>query len=139
MRLQRLSMQLVLPGPGTVVIAAPQLCALDAGDWWSEPTAGLVGGIGGSALGLLGAAVGVLSNLRKFRRVTLTLMGVGIGIGLVALVVGVVAILAGQPWHVYYPLMQVGALCGILMGIGVLIVRRRYRDEDLRRMTALDA
>ncbi len=56
-----------------------------------------------------------------------------------ALVVGVVALVAGQPYAVWYPLLLGGGICTVVFGAILLAVRARYRADELRRVQAMDA
>jgi hypothetical protein len=57
-------------------------------------------------------------------------------LGAVALVGGVAALAASQPYHVYYPLLLAGGLflvMGVMVGVSV---RRRYRAAEARKLDA---
>ena len=58
----RLELNLVLPGKGTAWIGPLQLIVLEAAaegsGWWSGRSGGLIGGVGGSVIGMLGARWG---------------------------------------------------------------------------------
>ena len=56
--------------------------------------------------------------------------------GLVMLVAGVVAVVMGQPFHVYLPLLHLGGLTSALMGALLPVVRRRYAEAEHRRIDA---
>jgi len=107
--------------------------------WWTARTAGYFGGIGGSALGVLGAMIGVLGGALRmwgFARYALNAM---IIIGAVCTVVGLYAVFADQPYHVFYPLLLTGVLClvlGIVLRFTLAVVRRQH---ELHRMHAMDA
>jgi hypothetical protein len=143
----RLVVNVVLPGRGTVYLGPLRLVQYAddqdplcvAGQWWGDQTAGVVGGILGSVLGCLGALVGTLSGMGKARRLVLTLMGTTAVAGLVSLGVGAVALISGQPYAVWFPLLLVGALSVAIMGGSLPVVRRRYAEIELRRMAAADA
>lgn len=143
-----LEVQLVLPGAGTVEIGTLRLqqyevgedpLTLASGAWWSGRWAGLVGGLGGSILGLLGALVGWLGSRGKAPGFVLGLTRALILLGALALVAGGVAVLGSQPWAVWFPLVLLGLVaCGALGG-AYPGMARRYREAELRRMQSLDA
>lgn len=108
-------------------------------EWWTDPQGGWVGGIAGSAVGLLGALVGTLAGLGVARRLTLTFATLGVLVGLVCLAVGVVALVLGQPYHVWYPPLLVGAISAFAFGLNLPGLKKRYDQLELRKMTALDA
>lgn len=93
----------------------------------------------GSGVGLLGAAIGSLSGLGRARRLVAALLAVAAGIGGVALVAGLAALGAGQPYAVYYPLLLGGGIALPMSLFASRAVRRRYQEIELRRMRALDA
>ena len=59
--------------------------------------------------------------------------------GVVCLVLGIVALVLGQPYAVYYPLLLIGVLAAVLGGVGIPVSRQRFAEAELRRMQALDA
>jgi hypothetical protein len=76
---------------------------------------------------------------RKAKHLTLSLLGVALAIGLVALIAGVIAVGCSQPWHVYYPLLLGGIITVAVLGGNLFPVLRRYRSDELRTMAAADA
>jgi hypothetical protein len=147
---QKLVCNLVLQRGGTVELGPLRLVTFDGGEdplawssagklgWWGDRRGGLIGGVGGSACGLLGVLISVLVTLGRARRLalglTLGMILVGAGLG----AVGLVALRQAQPHAVYYPLLLVGGLLVVVMGCALPVIRRRYRDLELRRMAALD-
>ncbi|MEX0938728.1 MAG: hypothetical protein WDZ59_12780 [Pirellulales bacterium] len=109
---------------------------------WFEPgTFGawfgaIVGGGGGTLGGLLGAAIGILAPRGKCRRVLMTCTGAFIAIGIAMLAVGVYALLAGQPYGIWYPMLLSGAIFTLVMGSLIPVVRIRFREAEMRRITA---
>lgn len=136
----RLELDLVLPGAGRVWIGPLELTAPGATSsaWWSDRTGGLIGGFGGSLIGITGAIVGGLIARGRGRRAVLTTM---IAFGLAGgglLVAGAVALALSQPYGVYFPLILGGI---ILVGVfwpGLRRARRAYEDVELRKMRAMD-
>lgn len=144
---QKLAFNLVLAGAGSVEIGPVELVQFTADEnplggssaWWTGRYAGMLGAIGGSALGILGAVVGWLGSAGRAKGFVLnTLQGIAwVGIGV--LLLGGVAFLGGQPYGVYYPLVLLG---GISATLGIFLPRslsKRYEDLELRRMQAFDA
>jgi len=109
-------------------------------DWWTVEQATWIGAIGGSAIGVvggtLGAAVGVLAPRGVGRRVVIPLMVTLTLGGGVALVAGIVALILGQPYHVYYPLLLGGGVTGGVMGALIPTVRAAYRRAEQNRLGA---
>ena len=143
----KLVLNLVMAGAGTVEIGPLELVQFAADEnpraastaWWSGRHAGILGAIGGSALGILGAAVGWLGSAGRAKGFVLkTLEGIAwLGIGV--LLFGAVAFLGGQPYEVYYPLVLLGAISAALGFSLPRSLSKRYEDLELRRMQAFDA
>ena len=109
-------------------------------EWWNAHDGNLYGAIGGSALGVLGgclgAAMGVLAPRGKGRGPIIGGMAAVLLVGAAALGVGLFALVRGQPYHVWYPLMLCGSLAVLVLGPLVPVVRSRYRQAEARRMEA---
>ena len=141
-----LTVNLALPGRGTVQLGPLRLVQYTAsedaartpGAWWSPRTAGLVGGIAGSLIGCMGAVIGLLAQKGRGRSLALTFVKGMMAVGAVSLAFGVVAVLRSQPYEVFYPLLLMGALCSFLPLLLLPVIRRRYEDLELRKMTAQD-
>lgn len=140
----RLEVNVVLPGAGHVTLRGLRFgSGAEAmgtpGAWWSDPTAGRIGGAVGSAVGLLGALIGALCSLGRGRRfVVAGLIAMGV-CGLGSLVAGGVALALGQPYAVWYPLVLLGVLAPALGFSLIPVAQRRFQALELRRMQALDA
>ncbi|MFO1096053.1 MAG: hypothetical protein U0992_22520 [Planctomycetaceae bacterium] len=126
-------------GDGAVEKAASVTAAIGPKAWWSDRSAGLVGGIGGSLIGLLGAIVGVLAGMGIGRPLVITILAAVVAIACVLVPAGIVALAIGQPYAVYYPLLFGGGMCGMFGTIGFAVLRQRYAAVEMRRMQALDA
>ncbi len=137
----KLVVKIVLPGEGTVYFTPFTLTSIGgaAAAWWSEPSAGLVGGIGGGLLGSMGAVIGVLAGCGAARKLVVGLCIAIIAVGALSLITGGIALLMGQPWYVYYPFLLGGVIGVAVCGFNLPALRRRYDALELRRMTALDA
>ena len=142
----RLTVNVVLPGRGAVVLGPIALKQYDAGEdplaqpgqWWTDRQGGMLGGIVGAAIGCIGGLVGLLAGSGRARSSVLGLMKAVFVLGLVALAFGVVALLGHQPGGVWYPLVLLGVLCSVLFGALQPSVRRRYGQAELRKMQAQD-
>jgi MFS family permease len=110
--------------------------------WFSDPNqfgawfGSIVGGVGGSLLGVLGAAAGTLAPRGKGRRAILGLMSLAAGLGGVMALVGVYALISGQPYAIWYPFLLCGIIFAGVTGPLVVVVRRAY---DLAEQRKLDA
>jgi hypothetical protein len=144
---EKLVFNLVMTGPGIVEMGPVELIQFAAGEnpladstaWWSDRHAGIIGSVAGSTLGLLSAVVGWLASTARARGFVLrTLKGIAwLGVG--ALVAGASAVVLGQPYGVYYPLLLFGAISAALGFSLPRSLHRRYEELELRRMQAIDA
>ena len=144
----RLQINLILRGRGTVYLGPLKLAqysgakpALDGGPanaWWSDRTAGLIGGIAGSILGCLGGLVGVLCSMGKGRGLVIALLKLQIGLGILCGVAGIVALAQHQRYGVYYPLLLGTAILLLVCPRALSTARTRYHEQELRRMQSLD-
>ena len=62
-----------------------------------------------------------------------------VAVGSVSLLGGIAALVARQPYAVYYPLLLTGVLATLLGACGFPLVKQRFHAAELRRMQALDA
>jgi hypothetical protein len=139
-----LEVNVVLPGSGTVWVGPLRLVTIGeagavSGAWWSDRTAGLVGGIGGSLVGVFGAVLGSLASRGHARRFVLVTMVALVSVGVCLLVTGVVALALSQPYAVTGTLLIGGALLIAPTGLAARAIRAAYARAELRRMRALDA
>ncbi len=141
----KLWVNLVLPGKGKIYLTPLELAGLDDDAqtnrpaWWTEPQAGLAGGIAGGCLGTLGALIGILAGLGLARRFTLAACWTCISLGGTMLLAGLAALFFGQPYHVYFPLLLAGGIAAAVCGFNLPALYRRYRQIEMRRMSAMDA
>lgn len=143
----KLEFNVVFPGKGKVFLkdinltqqAGSSPLGTPAGAWWSDRTAGIVGGSLGGLFGCLGALIGILAGLGRGRRFVLALLKLMVALGIVSLLAGLAALAAGQPYAVYYPLLLIGVILAAVCGFNLPQVRRRYDDLELRKMRAMDA
>ena len=139
----RLVLNVVFAGRGRVELGPLTLAEqaagpADPGAAWTDRAAGLVGGLGGALIGCLGALVGVLTSLGRARRLVMALIFSLIAVGALALVGGLIALAASQPYAVFYPLLLIGVLASAVP-LGLLpTIRRRYAEIELRTMRAYD-
>jgi hypothetical protein len=138
-----LELNAVLPSTGRVWVGPLRLVALGetsgSGAWWTDRTAGLVGGIGGAVVGILGGMIGTFASRGRARRLVLGTMVGLVALGAVLLVAGVVALVASQPYGVTGSLFIGGVVLVVVVGSMIPTVKRAYAQVELWRMKALDA
>jgi MFS family permease len=107
-----------------------------------DAQAGWIGGIGGSVVGILGGVSGTLAGILaprgKARRFVMTLFISMIAVGAVVLGVGIVAVIVGQPYAVWYPLVLLGGIMTIVTASIFPGLRARYRQAEARRLEAAE-
>jgi hypothetical protein len=142
----RLEINVVLAGGGTVWLSPLRVVQYDPdenplaipGALWSEQTAGWIGGIAGTVLGCFGGLIGILVGLGKARRLVMTLAWAIFLVGLLSLLAGLVTLILRQPYAVYYPLLLIGLIASLVVGLQMRMLRRRYEQIELRKMAAAD-
>ncbi|HAI21376.1 MAG TPA: hypothetical protein DCM14_05720 [Clostridiales bacterium UBA8153] len=110
--------------------------------WFSESAGHALGawlGAGaGLAGGVMGCMVGRFAPRGKLKRPVLFLLAVLVTMGAVGLGVGLYALLAGQPFHVWYPFVLIGV---ILTGVYVplrRVVKVAYGRAELQKLALKD-
>jgi hypothetical protein len=149
-RPSKLEFNVVLPGRGTVYLGPLKLVQFEKGEsaiagrgyntngWWTNRTAGIVGGIVGSVLGLIGAAIGTLAGMGVARKVCLSLLVLMFVFGIASLVLAIAAFAYSQPYAVYYPPLLMSVICLPLAAILFFPIKRGYEYRELRKMHAMD-
>ena len=141
-----LVINLVLPGKGRVWLGALTLFQYRENEnpmalsraWWTDRQGGIIGGIGGTVLGLMGALIGILVQTGRARSFVLGLMITLSALGVAILAGGITALALAQPYGVWFPLLLGGGLSAVLFGCLIPVARRRYAEVELRRMTSAD-
>jgi len=57
---------------------------------------------------------------------------------IVLLVLGIVALLTGQPWGIWYGLLLPGVIGTLVVGGNFLVILEKYREVEERRVAAKD-
>lgn len=126
-----------LSGRGTVYIRPIKLLGV-VGSWWSPRQSGLIGGIGGSAIGCFGALIGLLASKGKARNFVLTSIKISIVVGILLMIAGLVALVCKQPYAVWYALLLPGVILTSVFSLNLSSLQRRYDELEIRRMTSVD-
>ncbi len=146
---KRIEVNLNLPSTGKVWIGSLDVVGYSAdewgsafspqGAWWSDRQAGLVGGIAGAIIGVIGAVIGGLCGVGRGRNIAVGLGWLVLVSGVTALIAGAAAVIMGQPYAVYYPLLLIGAIATGVMGLNMRTIGKRFAEAEMRRMQAMDA
>lgn len=105
--------------------------------WFSGQTAGLVGGLLGSGIGILGAVIGICAGIfaknGKHKRFLSALIVILLFIGIVMFAVGLIALFIKQPYHVWYIFLLPGCICcfaSAMLRIGIKKVYINFAKTD---------
>src|SRR5439155_13415594 len=130
-RPSKLVVNVQLPGKGSVFLRNLKLvqstsfdgAATQTGAWWSDRTAGIVGGVGGALMGCLGALIEWLAARGKAQRFVVNAVRVLIGAGVAFVLGGLAAVALRQPYGVWYALLLLGVLVAVIFPFRL----RRYQ------------
>jgi hypothetical protein len=140
---ERIEVNVVLPGAGSVDVGPLELVRLDAepgsgGAWLSDRAIGVAGAVIGTAVGLFAVVIATLTGRRRGRRFVLAAMAVAAGVGVTLLVLSIVGLATGQPPGVVLLLLVAGLVLAAAFGVSIPRTRRLYADAELRKMRAMD-
>ena len=110
-------------------------------EWFDQQSAGTIGGILGTTIGIYGGLVGCLANYcitRNKKKLLYTLFITGFSAGVVLALVGLAALLTKQPYHVWYVFLLPGVIVTILFPAMIPVIRNRFTQNELRQMFAKD-
>ena len=102
---------------------------------WAWIPGTILGAVGG---GLGGTLAGVFAPRGKFRTQVLGFFSAVIIVSVVLLAAGILALVSGQPYAVWYGLGFPGLLCLIIFGVLRGVVAKQYTAAELRRAAAKD-
>ena len=142
-----LAFKAVFPGGGTVFVGPVRLVQYGAGEdplaapgaWWTDRQGGWLGGVLGCVMGGVGGLLGLLGGRGKARRFVIGSLRATAIAGAAMLAGGIVAVVRDQPYGVFYPLLLAGGMMAVLGTLMVPVIRRRYRQMELRKIQAMDA
>jgi hypothetical protein len=138
---ERLEINVVLPGEGTVAVGKLSLVRLEGAvgtGWTTDQLAGLLGGVLGATVGTIGALIGWLISRRRARALVLRAMTLLAGLGMVFVAAAAAVALSGGWSGITYVLLLTGIVMASVFGLGLPGARRAYADAELRRMRAMD-
>ncbi|MBE0643580.1 MAG: hypothetical protein IH600_05835 [Bacteroidetes bacterium] len=105
--------------------------------------AAMVAWIPGTALGVLGGVLGAISGSFAQRGLhSKIIMGAWkafAAIGVVLLLIGVYALVVGQPYGVWFTFLLPGVLVALIGLTLIPVIRRAYTQAELRKISARDA
>lgn len=107
---------------------------------WFDPIryAWIPGTLFGAAAGILGALVAWLAVQGKAKTAMIR-SWIALWIAAMALlVVGLIGLRSGQPYGVWYGLLLPGIVGTLVLGGNLLVILKRYREVEQRRLAAKD-
>jgi len=107
---------------------------------WFDPNryAWIPGTVYGLAAGYMGAMVGFLVPKGRGRGFILKAWYTLWAVALALLAVGVAAIVAGQPWGVWFALLLPGVVGTLVIGANTFVILKSYHVVEQRRLAAKD-
>jgi hypothetical protein len=133
-----LEINVVLPGAGDVWVENLALASLNDLSAAQGAPNGTLWGWAGAALGTVGALIGGLSGRLKARRFVLGTLTAMAALGLVLLVIGTVVWLRTGSVGEAYGFLLMGVIAAAVGAGSLPSIRRRYADNEMRRMQAMD-
>ena len=109
--------------------------------WFEPKTAGMIGAIIGTALGLTGALIGCSCGIcvrKGWKKPIYTIFISAIAINIALLVMGVVAVYVTQPYHVWYSFLLPGFVGTIVFSSLFPVIRKRFIESEMRKIQAKD-
>lgn len=102
---------------------------------WAFLPGTLLGAVGGSGLGVL---AGLFAAKGKAKGLVFGFNTLCFAASFTLLCLAIVALSMGQPYAIWYALMLPGLLGSFLFGGAYWLLAQRYRQAELRQMTAKD-
>lgn len=109
---------------------------------WTDPNTfgayagAILGGGGGTLVGLWGALVGTLAPRGKGKTLILGMGIIFACFGAILAGVGIFAWVAGQPYGIWYPLILSGTIMAMITGMLLPTARKRYAEAEARMLAA---
>jgi hypothetical protein len=109
--------------------------------WFDSQTAGMVGATIGVVLGagfggIGGGLGGPLAAAGRAKGLVLGIFALGLLMGVGLALTGLVALVLGQPWHVWFVFLTPGVTCALIFGMLLPVVRAQYARAEQRKMDA---
>lgn len=107
---------------------------------WFDPAhyAWIPGTVYGVMAGLMGGLAGWLASRGRARTFVLRLWFTLWAASAALAIAGIVAVVVGQPWGVWFSLLLPGAVCAVVVGANSFTILKRYREIEERRLAAKD-
>ena len=109
--------------------------------WFDPKTAGMIGGIIGTVLGLTGALIGCSCSFcvsKGWKKPIYTIFIAAIAISIALLLTGIIAVYFKQPRHVWYSFLLPGFIGTVVFKCLFPLVRKRFFEAEMRKIQAKD-
>jgi len=109
--------------------------------WFDPQTAGKIGGLIGTVLGLTGALIGCSCGIcvrKGYRKLVYAIFISAIAVSILLLITGVIALCMKQPYHVWYVFVWSGVIGTAVFGGLLPVMRRRFIQSEMRKMQGED-
>lgn len=106
--------------------------------WFADHWSWLPGTLLGVLAGCFGCALGFLAPRGHGRAVLVPLYWILLTVSGVLLVAGLVALVSGQPYGVWYGLGLAGLIGVLVLGFNGPVIFGAYRQAELRKLQARD-
>lgn len=109
--------------------------------WFNENTFGALygaigGGLGGSLVGIWGATIGYCAPRGIGKNWIIAVGWTFLVLGVASLAIGLTALVAGQPFGIWYAPVLVGGMLVVLLAVLMPIAYRRYSEAEARKLQA---
>ena len=109
--------------------------------WFTQETAGHLGAWIGSTIGLMGALIGIACGVfvqKGLRKLVYAVFALAIAVSVILLALGLIALVLGQPYHVWYAFGLPGLIGTIVFSCLLPVARNQFTQIEFRRMQAND-
>jgi uncharacterized membrane protein YqgA involved in biofilm formation len=109
--------------------------------WFSSQTAGAIGGLIGTVLGLTGVLIGCSCGIcvrKGWKKFMYSIFTLAIAASVLLLATGLVAVVIKQPYHVWYSFLLPGVIGTVIFSSLFPIVRKRFVEKELKQIQAKD-
>jgi MFS family permease len=104
--------------------------------WFAPQYAWIFGAAVGILGGIVGTAVGLLAPRGKAKGTVFGLNWFAVLISAGSLLGGIIALVSGQPYHVWYGLGLAGLIGVLVFGLNYFTLTMAYRQAELRKLNA---
>jgi hypothetical protein len=104
--------------------------------WFPEHYAWIFGASVGVLGGVVGTLVGCLAPKGKAKTLVFAVYWVALIASVTCLVAGIAALIAGQPYSIWYALLLTGFIGSTVFGINYFTMAYAYRAAEQRKMAA---